>query len=335
MAIDLRGLDAYGGSDPRGIAHGVLTAENTGGYTLTEGKYDTACYYRNPLGFRDGTESLWISYGSADAQFMLRRIRDMGYQALTQYGNCPGFGPPNKLGHRDRIGSEIWTPILTHPQGPGEFPADQVKVYRWHRPNGLPGSLKGAKISFPRLVEAVKRHETTVQEIGCPDCTRITFWEPWMLARHLQVSHNYSPSMVFEIGDQMGVDFRRDLRVTHDLIEETDLSALEGHDLDADDPEYVAAIQIITPQSVRPRPVVVPPIPAPVYEPPAPDPALLAELERLRTLNAMLLAGQAMEQANAAPPAVDVDPDPSTQAVAAGVIERRGPGRPRKVIADD
>ncbi len=175
-------------------------------------------YYRNPEGFRDGQESLWITYDDAYDDHHVRTKERKGFRILEKYGPCPGLGRPDKNGKRVRINTELWTPILTYKgtddEGAGEFPASQVVAMRWYhvmdaRTNGRGcQSLHGMKIRFPQYIAQRQSGELTIVEYGCDECNgKRTFHQPHHLARHLRVTHGYDMVQIFALGEKIGVDF--------------------------------------------------------------------------------------------------------------------------------
>lgn len=289
MAVDIQGYNASGLSG--GIIHGA------GGFLKgDDNKWGVSMYYRNPFGFRDGQESLWISYDDTDPYLIMRKLKK-GFQLLDAYGQCPGLGAPDNHGQRHHEATELWTPILAHPMGPAEFPASQIKTYRWYNAMNLPGSLQGRKIRFPQLLAGVQSGEITLKEIPCLQCTRATFFEPWHLARHLINAHGYTMERVFAVGEKMGVDFSRSMEIIFQPATETDLSSLYQEN-DMNDP-YDAAIAGASTMETRHLPpnYVVPQLPymqqaingaKPQQEWPAANPATFDPSAQMAAMQAQL-----------------------------------------------
>ena len=161
-------------------------------YTGRGGKYKRHQYYRRP---DEGEERRWIVVaGRQDLEDMLI----LGFEPLMKYGllpvNIPGTDEPE---------SNIWRHILSHPDGPGEFTAEQVMVSRWYREEDcpVPGTV------FPQL----QGHK--VKEYQCPECRRLPFAaidgfggvEP--LGRHLRLIHSWDRVSLVKYGEKVGIDF--------------------------------------------------------------------------------------------------------------------------------
>lgn len=200
--------------DPAADLPGYIQRETvraTGRYD--QRKEEAVMYWRKPLVYLDqfGIEQEfngpgWITV--ADSQD-LKAIAYMrrGFELLRKYGRVTG-------NHGDE-----WLPILTHPDGPGEFPAAQVRTYGWHHPERLPGRLRGHPIYFPRLAEA---YPNGVPEFLCPDCTgRRSFQEPFQLARHLTVRHGYDRAAILAMESFFGVELTRSLQGLKQPVEVT------------------------------------------------------------------------------------------------------------------
>ena len=172
-------------------------------------------YYRRP---RDWSSPLWIVTDQTQPLLRVEKITQ-GFEMLPQYGFTP---PPERDDPRSGTKAamhygcaadnsrELWTPILSHPQGPSEFPAEQVMLFRWYRPEGLPGIMKGRQIRFSQF-EAFAKARGGVKEYRCPDCNDITFFRPSHLARHLHNSHGYDQAAIIALGTASGIDFNEGL----------------------------------------------------------------------------------------------------------------------------
>ena len=164
-------------------------------------------YYARPADWRN---PLWVV--TNQTQPMIRfTLMEQGFKPLMQYGNTPpdvqGAARYGCAPHNSR---ELWTPILAHPKGPAEFPADQVMLMRWYRPEGLPGAMRGKRIRFPQF-EAWVRKNGSFKEYRCPDCNDITFFRPAHLARHLHNSHGYDQAAIIALGTASGINFNEGL----------------------------------------------------------------------------------------------------------------------------
>ncbi|KKK75451.1 hypothetical protein LCGC14_2873550, partial [marine sediment metagenome] len=85
-------------------------------------KFTKDGYYRRP---NEGEDAGWIivgpvsGNGTAVADFIRR-----GFEPLHKYGRIPHDEP------------SPWKTILSHPDGPGEFPVDQIMTARWFAVEG-------------------------------------------------------------------------------------------------------------------------------------------------------------------------------------------------------
>ncbi len=148
------------------------------------GKFDRSMYARRP---KDGLNPGWITVIS---RTNVTDYLSRGFEALWKYG----FIKPDQANR--------WVQILQHPDGPAEFPAEQVMIARWYRPEDNP--LPGTK--FPQLTG----HK--VKEYKCPECKR-TF--PAFdglggiedLGRHLRLIHSWDRASLVKYGETVGIDF--------------------------------------------------------------------------------------------------------------------------------
>ena len=165
-------------------------------------------YYRRPKNWR---QSLWIVTDQTQPQIRFLKM-ERGFEPLPQYGFAPpGVAEAARFGCTPEDSRELWTPILMHPKGPAEFPADQVKYFRWYRPEGLPGVLKGRRgVRFVQLENYVHEHGP-LREFRCPDCNDMTFFQPSHLARHLHNSHGYDQAAIIALGQSSGINFNEGL----------------------------------------------------------------------------------------------------------------------------
>ena len=163
-------------------------------------RFEQVMYWRKPLGDESSlmqairTESRWISVGDTQATKYMQKVM-AGWQCLPQYGRVT-------KGSSDGVGAQ-WDHILSHPDGPGAFPASQIINYRWYRPERLPGSFMGKEIYWPQLADM------TLQEYGCPFCPSADFLEPFGLANHMMKHHDWDSRRLDEYGQAHGINFNR------------------------------------------------------------------------------------------------------------------------------
>jgi hypothetical protein len=148
------------------------------------GKFDKAMYARRP---DEGEHRRWITVVSRTKleDYMIR-----GFVPLWKYGYIQP-SEPNR-----------WTHILQHPDGPAEFPAEQVMVLRWYKPEDCPHpGVKFAQLGGHK-----------VKEYKCPECKRTSYAfdglggiEP--LGRHLRIHHKWDRASLVKYGEAVGIDF--------------------------------------------------------------------------------------------------------------------------------
>jgi hypothetical protein len=153
-------------------------------------KYEKAMYFRRPRDWENHPG--WIVTAGTNAgrveSYMWR-----GFEPLHKYGHIEG----------SEAGGNPWQQILEHPDGPAEFPAEQVMVLRWYKEKDCP--VPGVK--FPQL----QGHK--IVEYKCPECKREPFAaidgeggvEP--LAFHLRVRHAWDRASLVRYGEKVGIDF--------------------------------------------------------------------------------------------------------------------------------
>ena len=201
------------------------------------GKYDRAMYYRRPKTNRGGVpleQADWIVIGSrTQMEHMMLR----GFEPLLNYGYIPSADP--ELRDDDGNAAPLrspWYPILAHPKGPSEFPADQVLTFRWYKPEECPNP----KARFPQL----SGHKVT--EFPCPECSRIFYGVDDLgkgirgLATHLRLGHEWNREAMLSYGSQVGIDFNviyGDLKKTYEF---TGNDAGTDEALSCDECDYVA-----------------------------------------------------------------------------------------------
>lgn len=175
------------------------------------GAGDQVIYYRRPVG-PDKEESGWIIIGDTLSGTKYRDYVRRGFQPLEKYGSVNTAGRDARaFGTKTTPAEEGWTParyrweqILSHPDGPGEFPVDQILTYRWYRPENLP--IPG--VVFPQL-QGVK-----VKEYRCPErCGRPPFVDidgtggMRGLGSHLKIAHEWDTVALITYGERVGLDF--------------------------------------------------------------------------------------------------------------------------------
>ncbi len=159
-----------------------------------------AVYYRKPNG--------WIDWGGYDDA--IKHFTDRGFQAMTKYGRISAL-LKDAEGKDYPDPASVWGPILRHPEGPAEFPIDQIITLRWYRDedNPVPGTR------FPQL-RGVK-----VTEYPCPQCKRAPFISATDadgqsvidadgvtgLGNHLHIVHGWDRLSLTSYGERSGIDF--------------------------------------------------------------------------------------------------------------------------------
>lgn len=203
-------------------------------------KFEKTIYYRAPAQRSDGKGGLfthaqagWITCRGNNDNTQLTMLRK-GYQPLPQFGIVAQGTPQNPSAY-DRYGK--WGPILTHPDGPAQFPLAQILALGWYRPERVP--VPGVK--FPALSKAnLERElgEARIVEFHCPECERYRTLKANHLGRHLKVSHDYDRTELMALARDKGWSFSKDL--TGDRIEQ----AFEFTD---DEPEDAPAAPVAEP----------------------------------------------------------------------------------------
>lgn len=160
------------------------------------GKYETHLYYRRP---DRGEHRRWIVVGMRSA---LEDMSLRGFEPLFKYGRLekPEAATAREQG-KDVYVWDQWRPILQHPDGPAEFPAEQVMTLRWYKECPVPGTV------FPQLAG----HK--LKERQCPECTRAPFLAidglggVEALGRHLRLIHSWDRASLVKYGERVGIDF--------------------------------------------------------------------------------------------------------------------------------
>lgn len=168
------------------------------------GKYDRAMYYKRPETSRSGQKlehAGWVVIGS---RTHMENMMVRGFTPLLDYGYIPYVDPELK----DDDGQPAplrspWYPILAHPKGPSEFPAEQVLTLRWY----VPAECPNPKAVFPQL----KGHKVT--NYPCPECSRHFAGIDDLgvgirgLATHLRLRHDWDRPSMLAYGERVGIDF--------------------------------------------------------------------------------------------------------------------------------
>lgn len=173
------------------------------------GAGDRIIYYRRP---RQGEDPGWIVYGDSLSGTKLQDRLRRGFEPLMQYGainsaarDLAMFG--DKSHPRDEgmtRGRYIWEGILSHPDGPAEFPIEQIVTFRWYRPEHCP--VQDAY--FPQLVGKKIKEYTCPERCGRPPfvaCDGIGGIGP--LRTHLRVMHKWDQANLQAYGARVGIDF--------------------------------------------------------------------------------------------------------------------------------
>ena len=152
----------------------------------TSGRREKEIYYRRPM---RGQQAGWIIWGGSRSGTILQDFIRRGFQPLYDYGEL-----------RHDLDTP-WRQILEHPNGPAEFPVDQVITLRWYTDPPIEG------VKFPQL----QGHK--VKEYKCPECDRDSFIAVdglggiEHLARHLRLMHDWDRQSLTTYGKQVGIDF--------------------------------------------------------------------------------------------------------------------------------
>jgi hypothetical protein len=184
----------------------------------------TAIYYRKPENW--GKEGGWIFVGDGHPY---RRIEYMS-RGCTVVLNGLEVTP-----------SKPWDAILRHPDGPKQFPAQQVIENYWYRYPPVPG------VRFPSL------HGMTVHEVECPACTETRFFhDPRHAALHLQNDHKWDIASIIAYGKEVDVDFNEKVKKAGKIVysfqasDEPDPGPWRDTEGDLD-----PAVQIVAPQKAK------------------------------------------------------------------------------------
>lgn len=181
------------------------------------GDGDRIIYYRRPTKGTNGRpveDPGWIVFGDSISGSKLRDFVARGFQPLMQYGtinsaqrDVRAFGskssPADPTMTREQY---IWEGILSHPDGPAEFPLEQIIAFGWYRPEQCPVPTA----YFPQLVGK------KVKEYTCPErCGRKPFVEIdgvggiSALRQHLRIMHEWDQANLQAYGERVGIDFNK------------------------------------------------------------------------------------------------------------------------------
>lgn len=169
------------------------------------GREEPVIYYKR----RDG----WIVWNGTQASLQMNMLRK-GCVPLSQFG-------------RIKFSEDHWGPILRHPDGPKEFPVEQILAFRWYRKDMLPDlrpivqqgrdfvreNVPQPRVVFPQL-KGMK-----ITEFPCPENCKINtmqgqsvdkfYHSPIDLGNHLRVMHGYDRAEIIKYGEAMGIDFSK------------------------------------------------------------------------------------------------------------------------------
>ncbi len=171
----------------------MTQAPTTG--SMGQGKRDErVIYYRKPNG--------WITWADSESGTKLRDFAIRGFQPLFEYGAITGY-----MDKEQKIPDpgSVWGPILRHPDGPAEFPVEQIVALRWHTDPPIP-------MKFPQL-QGMK-----ITQYQCPECSREPFGELKKddevvlsaikeMGNHLTIMHKWDRLALLRWGDRVGIDF--------------------------------------------------------------------------------------------------------------------------------
>jgi len=190
-----------------------MTSEYKTGHSIGRGLGDEVIYYRRPFLTRDGEPAEnagWITWADSFSGTKLRDYEVRGFTPLRKYGRLNTSLRERQLAERIEAGEQmtprqyqaeyIWGAILRHPDGPAEFPVEQILQLGWYKNPPVKG------VTFPQL----RSHK--VKEYRCPECRRL-FPEfdgkgaAQPFGNHLRIMHGYDRSNLMTFGDRIGIDF--------------------------------------------------------------------------------------------------------------------------------
>lgn len=182
---------------------------------------DEVIYYRRPV---DGEHNAgWITHADSISGTKFRDFVSRGFEPLMKYGRIN-----SKV--NEAKGWGIWEPILSHPDGPAEFPLEQIVISRWYKPKSRGGECP-IPTRFPQLL-GVK-----IVEYKCPECSRAPFPELKKdgvvlvsavadLGNHLRIMHKWDRLSLLGYGDRVGIDFNA-IDARTDIVYEYEAEAEE------------------------------------------------------------------------------------------------------------
>ncbi len=197
----------------------------------------------------------WITWNDSVSGTKMRDFSIRGFEPLWRYGRINGKAWEREVDRRSELGEEvsyaerIWGPILRHPDGPAEFPLEQIIGLRWYRPEDCPIP----NVHFPQL------DGQKVKEYRCPQCqNRPPFIDVngvggvTDLANHLQIMHEWKRESLMAYGDRVGIDFNK-----IDAVDQPMQEYVVGSPRVVDeDPEVVIGATIVVEQVTgEPEPV--------------------------------------------------------------------------------
>ena len=201
------------------------------------GKEEPVYYYRLKNG--------WIDRGGSQASLQMHMARK-GAVPLPKYG---------PIQHSE----DFWGPILRHPDGPAEFPVDQILAYRWYRKDMLPDlrpivqqGRTQVRVGTQPVVRFPQLKGVKITEFPCPEnCKVITlmgqqvdkaYHSPIDLGNHLRVMHGYDRSEILKYGQEMGIDFSKTpggRKLVEYGFDEADTTAPVAEDVEEEEEEFI------------------------------------------------------------------------------------------------
>lgn len=173
------------------------------------GDGDQIIYYRRP---RKGEDPGWIIWSDSLSGTKLRDKVQSGFEPLMQFGVINSAERDRRFyGDRSQPRDPsmtkeryIWEAILTHPDGPAEFPVEQVVAYRWYRPERCPVP----DAYFPQLVGKQIKEYTCPERCGRPPFVAVEgAGGVGALRTHLRIMHGWDQANLQAYGARVGIDF--------------------------------------------------------------------------------------------------------------------------------
>lgn len=190
---------------------------------VNQSKWEQVIYYRCPPVIKHTGErheqAGWIICGDSQSPKLADNVM-RGYIPLSEFGFV-------------KDSRNMWGPILSHPDGPRQFPLDQIIAYRWYHVDDLRRQWPGLPARYQRdqdlarLFPQLRDPDLKIKEYGCPNCRNRKFLEPRGLFQHLHNHHDFKTEDIFAWGEKMGIDFGDMLRdramteVTFDPVDDT------------------------------------------------------------------------------------------------------------------